>query len=1429
MLREADVERIFAVGDGLHLGVDIGSVSVKYALLDRNGEILHTYYVRHHGEPLRVVFRALRDIFDKIPLENFQTLVFTGTGGVRAGGVLGSPVVNEILANTKSAHALLPEVRTVIDIGGEDAKLIILRYDEDLDDLLIEDFAMNTICAAGTGSFLDQQASRLGVSIEEFGELALRSKEPPRIAGRCSVFAKSDMIHLQQVGTPDYDIIAGLCYAMARNFKSTLAKGKTLHPIVAFHGGVAANKGMVRAMRDVLELDESQFVVPPNHALMCAIGAAIYGRENPEKCMIPADVRERLEDLLALAQEEGRRLERLQMAEASKNVPEFQDDSPRIKQRGTPDKPLRVYIGIDVGSISTNVVAIDENYNLVARKYLLTAGRPLEAVREGIARIGEDLGEHVEVLGVGTTGSGRYLIGDFVGADIVRNEITAQATGAISIDPQVDTVFEIGGQDSKYISIRNGAVVDFEMNKVCAAGTGSFLEEQAERLGVAIKGEFGRLALKAERPCDLGERCTVFMESNLVAHQQKGASKEDLIAGLCYSIVQNYLNRVVGRKPIGNRIFFQGAVAYNKGVVAAFEKVLGKKIIVPPNHDVTGAIGIAICAAKEKTWEKSKFKGFRQIAECKYSLESFVCQDCPNHCEIHKVEIEGETPLYYGSRCEKYDVERKKKKNDHIPALFRERDKMLHAWMERMPKGGAPRVGIPRTMIFHEFLPFWGTFFAELGCEVVLSDKTNRHIIHKGVEASSSETCFPIKAAHGHVINLLKKDVDFIFLPMIVDSKKEHNVKAPFAFLCPYVQALPFMIKASFELEGMDAKLLHPIIAPGMGEDKVIRELIKMGTQLGKTPAQVRRAYREALKAQEEFYEAIKERGRQILDNLPEDVPAIVIVSRPYNGCDAGLNLDIPDKLRDLGALAIPMDFLPIEEVDISCWEQMYWRYGQRILAAGKFIHKHPKLHALYITNFGCGPDSFIIRFFQETMEDEPFLLLEIDEHSADAGIITRCEAFLDSLKNIQKMHKGERVFAPSAVFRKEDGRRLYIPRMYDGAVGIAAAFRAYGVDAVAFPPSNEETLYWGRKFTTGKECFPCIVTTGDIIRIVKSPDFDPKKAAIFMPSTNGPCRFGQYNKLQKLILDELGLEDVVIVSPNQGDNFYEQLGVNEPGFFRHVWQTIVAFDLLGKVVREIRPYEVRKGEADEVYNYYVERVEKVIESKGDLGAVMREAAQAFASIKVDRSQKKPVIGIVGEIFVRSHEFSNQYLVRQIEKLGGEAWLAPMQEWIYHINNTLRLTSRATGKWGLAISTLVKEYIQRRDETYLLRQITAALRNGHEAPIGKIWSVASKYLPPWFGEAALGAGKMADFYEKGASGVINVMPFTCLPGNIATAILKRVRYDYGGIPFLSIAYDGQDDPSLPVRLEAFMHQARQFMLQREAKEEKEKSKVLTKV
>ncbi|MBI5814941.1 MAG: CoA activase [Nitrospinae bacterium] len=1418
------------------LGLDIGSVSVKGAAINGANQIITSFYKRSHGQPVAATVSVIKDLMAAINGHGVERLGVTGTAGELIASLTGGVFTNEVIAQSSAVSVLYPHVRTLVEMGGEDSKMLMFK--EEAGETTLEDFSMNNLCAAGTGSFLDQQASRMGYAIaEEFGAMALKSKHPPRIAGRCSVFAKSDMIHLQQVGTPDYEIIAGLCCAVARSFKSNVGRGKEFKKPVAFFGGVAANRGVVKALADELEMSVEEIFIPEEHAVTGAIGAALASRDTQGDF-----------EFKGTAGLEGYQAARDGARKAMAPLTGERNDSDydiHIRKLGENERDVPCYIGIDIGSLSTNVIALDDDLNVLARRYIRTQSRPIQAVTRGLLEIGEEIGGKVNVLGVGTTGSGRYMIGDFAGADVVRNEITAQATAAIHFHPDVDTIFEIGGQDSKYVAVEKGAVVDFEMNKVCAAGTGSFIEEQAEKLDLNIEKEFASTAFAAKAPGKLGDRCTVFIESDLVSNQQKGMAKEDLAAGLAYSIVSNYLNRVVGDRKIGNKILFQGGVAWNRAVVSAFEAVTGKSVTVPPHHDVTGAIGAAMIAmkhrAKTPSPAPSRFKGF-DLRERKYKVTSFECKACDNVCNVSRVRFEGESAHHYGARCELFEGDKKKKKENTLPDLFAEREKLAfkdHLGRKHVEKKpGMPLVGIPRSLYFYEHYPFWGAFFANLGIDTILSGKTNQNVIHESVERVKAETCFPIKIMHGHVAELLDKGVDYVFIPSTITVNPK-NTKFTNSHTCPLVQAIPYIIKSAIDLKGSGAALLEPAVHFQRGMDYVANELIPLFSgKFGVSAKDVRMAVQAGHAAQEEFYAVARRRGREVMAELgAKGEKPVVIISRPYNGCDSGINLDLPRKLRDMGKVAVPIDFLELSEEQIAATNpDMYWRSGQRMMAAADIVRRDPMMDAIFISNFKCGPDSFIQYHVKEKLGGKPCLALEIDEHSADAGAVTRLEAFFDSLENVDAVkfaldgahahaggngngHKKEATMECGAPAMKSNGsgnghkRKLYMPYMCDHSHVIAAAMRASGVDAEALPETDQESLELGLRHSSGKECVPFTLTTGDILKKTMEEDFDHKRAAFFMPTTQGPCRFGQYKNVQSLLLRDMGMGDIPIVSPDS-DAGYGAIGELGVKFRRAAWRGVVAVDILHKLLHEIRPYEKNRGQTEKVYREMLDKACALVEKDSSLlFDFMNEVNSRFASIPKSGA-KRPVIGIVGEIYMRSHTFGNRDIIRRIEALGGEVWLAPMGEWILYCTNRYVENSKKDKKYLDLLKGYMQDRIQKKDERRLYGPFHATLSNGEEEATAHILGNAAPYMDATFeGEAILSIGKAVEYAKRGLAGVVNILPFSCMPGTIVAAISKKMREDHNNIPWLNLDFDGTEETGTQTRLEAFMYQAEQYRQQ----------------
>jgi predicted CoA-substrate-specific enzyme activase len=1396
-------------GDMILLGLDIGSVSLNTVVMDVHYNILEDYYDYVHGKPFDVLHKRLGQVLRDHPAETILSLAVTGAGGRLASDFIGGLSVNEIIAQATSASRLYPEARTVIEIGGEDSKLILLERMPGDERPKLVDFEMNSICAAGTGSFLDQQARRIGVRIEnEFGEMALKSVSPPRIAGRCSVFAKSDMIHHQQIATPLHDIVAGLCFALARNFRSTVARRKEMKKPVLFTGGVAANAGMVRAFREVLDLKGDELVIPPYHASMGAIGAVIYSRMNGNQ---PYDFHglEQLEEYLHRNTSTFVSLPPLTESAA------LYDKAVKFTGNGTGKLP--VYLGVDVGSLSTNVVLIDSGHTVVARRYLPTAGKPLEAIKKGISEINEEVGEKVEVAAAGTTGSGRYLTGDFIGADTIRNEITAQATAAIDYDPTVDTIFEIGGQDSKYISIENGVVVDFEMNKVCAAGTGSFLEEQAEKLNIKIIREFGDLALRSRNPVKLGDRCTVFMESDLNSFMQKGARNENLVGGLAYSIVYNYLQKVVADRKIGNRIFFQGGVTNNKAVVAAFEQVLGKQIIIPPHFDVTGAIGAAILAKRSMTtWQKTSFKGFG-IRNATYEISRFVCNSCVNHCEISRVKIAGESkPLFYGGRCEKYETDGRKKKNDHIPNLFLKRTMMLLGDYAEQEADDRPTIGIPRAlMIYYQQFPFWRTFFEELGFRVILSRESDRALVTRSLETVTSETCLPVELMHGHVIDLIERGVDYIFLPFIVSGKYKEGDKTTNTN-CPWIQSFPFMVRAALRDRVDERKLLTPTLHFRYFERALVKEMTSFfGKKMGLEASEVKKALYKADSIQVAFEKSLVEYGREVLTKIPEGCRPVIILGRPYNSSDPHLNLSLAEKLIAQNVMPIPLDMLSLNVGDIyGNYRNMYWPNGQRMIAAARYVAMTKGLYAVYISNFRCGPDSFIWHYITEELKGKPFLHLEIDEHSADAGMVTRIEAFLDSLTGSENNEKRTvEILRPRpSPSEPPVNRVLYFPYMHDGARFVAAAARSIGIPSEVLPMQTEEDIALGRKYTSSKECFPMICTTGSFLKKLMEPGADPSKMSFFMPDHNGPCRFGQYNQFQRILFDRLGYREAELITPSN-DTSYSDLAGNKSQRFRiNAWKGFVAFDFIRKLYRETRPYELNPGDSHAAYNRAMDKAEASIGNNcRGLRRILVETASDFMAVKVDKSIRKPVVAVLGEVFMRDNAGCNGNIANRLEALGAEVVIGPFSEWITYSTHRYTRDSR----WKNDTRGLIRSKIQAVGQEvlvdYLLRGIKKVSDTSKDVSLHEILKESNRYVSEFYdGDPPIALGSSSVLAGRGISGIAAILPFTCMPGTLIASVSDSFRKDHNNIPFLNIPYDGQDGVSMETRLQAFFFQVREY-------------------
>ncbi len=1013
-------------------GIDVGSVSLNGVVINRGREIVYEApYERHLGKVNERVLALIEDFHNRFGKDHIGSISFTGNHGKQLSERLNTPYEFETITQVLGTLLVKPHVRTIISMGGQETALFQINHSAPINgaranpqsairnpqsDWELAYFNTNGPCASGTGSFIDQQAQRLATAIysrdvntsqdqldrilKDFISLGKKSDKPANVACRCTVFTKSDMIHLQNRGEKLEDIIYGLHVGNARNYMSTIVSNRLLEAPVVFVGGLSLNELQVKALKEYVP----DLVVPPYNTSIGALGVALAA--------------------LAAENEKGSRNSRLDLSLLKQLASEWEGEVPvtkrlaiqktvfpetnEIKKRAL-KKPQKVFLGIDIGSTTTKYALIDEAHEIVGKSYVPTKGKPVEVTQELFRELLEKTGDKIEIIGTATTGSGRNVVGDFLNVDLIIDEITAHARGAVEIDPEVDTIFEIGGQDSKYVSIANTYPLDFDMNKVCAAGTGSFLHELANKYGISIVEEFQNIALSSDAPVKLAERCTVFMESDLVSYHQKGVDTKDLIAGLCYAIVYNYLNRVVEKRKVGERVMFLGGPSLNRGVVAAFENVLGRALIVPRHREVLGAYGAAISVHERMrlmNQERTSFRGLRNAIEDRMAYAEKTCRAdalCHNQCKLKIYNFDGRKSIW-GGECGRYELTRNR--DTKVTNFFALRQEIWETYMrgvyETLPDkpllrvGDRPTVGLQRALYGQQDAVLWAHFFDRLGYRLVLTPPTNAHLSRMGIEAMTAETCYPVEVSHGHVKELVGKTA-FLFLPSVVNMGKSQDKEK--GFYCPMVQSNSYMVRMALDLDMTN--VLNPVVHLKYDVETLALEITEqLQPKLTLNVHEVREALYYAFGREKQFQKAVFQKGTEILKSHPAGEPLLVVTGRPYNLYDERLNLRLGHNLAKIGVKAIPMDFMDESSVDLSDFPSMYWGMGARILRAAKIVASNPDFFGLHLTNFGCGADSFLEHFYRHIMGDKPYMILELDEHSAVAGVMTRLEAYKNVIFN---------------------------------------------------------------------------------------------------------------------------------------------------------------------------------------------------------------------------------------------------------------------------------------------------------------------------------------------------------------------------------------------------------------------------------------------
>ncbi|RJP82188.1 MAG: activase [Desulfobacteraceae bacterium] len=1436
------------------LGICVGASTVSVAQVEiRSGgngnhaekvtTVTHHALYPHGGNPKKVFL----SIFDGMEPDKFDTIAVTGRKFQR---FINLPAVSEPEAVEYAYRFLKPQgvsCPAVVSAGGETFMVYMLDAHGRISNVLT-----GNKCASGTGEFFVQQLRRMDLSLDEIsGWSEIDSFH--HVSGRCSVFCKSDCTHATNKGIPKIKVTAGLCKMMSDKILELLKKVKRENIMLV--GGTALNQMMIRNLKKEIP----GMIVPKEAPYFEALGTALWALENGSGPCLGTE---------GLLKTGARVFEALPPLSDFRDMVTFKTIETAVVRKG--DICL---LGLDVGSTTTKAVLLRKSDNaMLASIYLRTNGDPVGASRECYRAILQKIKEsadpsEIHIHGLGVCGSGRQIAGLHALTDGVVNEIIAHATAAVYFDPDVDTIFEIGGQDAKYTYITSGVSSDYAMNEACSAGTGSFLEESAlESLGVRME-EIADIALRGNHPPNFNDQCAAFIASDIKNAIHEGVQHEDIVAGLVYSICMNYSNRVKSNRPVGEKVFMQGGVCYNKAVPLAMASLVGKPIIVPPEPGLMGAFGAALEVGKRMDtglMEPGEFH-LQVLADREVTYgKSFIChgggEGCDRKCEIAMIHLDDQK-FPFGGACNRYYNIRKNIKFDvRNLDLVKIRQQLVfekYAGSRRTAGESVKgRVGINRSFLVNTYFPLFSVFFQELGYEVVLPETVSQ----AGIDQREAAFCYPAELAHGFFHSLLhSKKPDFLFLPHLKAVPNRNGQLS--SQVCPFVQGETFYLQATFqekldEMKNEGLKVIAPYLDFKDGFASTQPVFVSAAHQMGIGRREAEKAFATALNSQKQCMAEMREIGKQVLAELETDPDktAVVLFGRPYNGFAGEANMGIPHKFASRGVLIIPFDFLPCG--DEKAKRHMYWGMGERILKACRYVERHPQLFGTYITNFSCGPDSFIIGYFRNIMGKKPSLTLELDSHTADAGLETRIEAFLDivaayrHLVSKQFIVQKSSEFTPAQILfntpvpevRTSSGAvlsmtdpqvTLLFPSMGRFSTeSFAAVFRSKGFHAVVHPPSDEAVLKLGRANTSCKECLPLILTTGTLLDYVyhqKKPD---EKLVYFMPTGAGPCRFGQYFVFMEDLIKRMELEDVALLSLTS-ENSYAGLGSD---IQLRVWWAIVISD----VVEDMRSMILANAkDTDAALDLLEKGWQKILLQleHGQFKDIEKQLMVFSSDLRkislIRPPETVPTILIAGEIFVRRDGLSRQFLTEYLADKGFASICSPIAEWIlysdYLVDKKLVYEQMSMKE---RITFTIKKMLMSHYEKRLKRVLSeSGLFHLEPFHIGKVVKNGSAYISPKLaGEAILTIGSSLEEIATHACGVIAVGPFGCMPNRMSEAILNRVmnatekiktdpknrklRQLLAGtddLPFLAVESDGSPFPQLiNAKLETFCLRAERF-------------------
>ena len=1388
----------------LHVGLDVGSTTVKIVVINENLETIYRDYKRHFSDTKNTVCNVLESLAEKYPNSEF-TIALTGSGAMSASKFLDLPFIQEVVSCKRAVEKYIPETDVVIELGGEDAKIIY--FDKSIEQ------RMNGTCAGGTGAFIDQMASLLNTDPTGLNELAKNYKMIYPIASRCGVFAKTDIQPLLNEGAAKEDIAVSIFQAVVNQTISGLACGRPIRGNVAFLGGPLNYLSELRnRFIETLHLTDKQIIIPEEAHLLVAKGAALDSIEEAKPITIEK-LKSKIEVLRISHDDTSNPLTPLFSIDA---------DYEEFKERHAKDKVERAdlktfegdcFVGIDAGSTTTKLTLIDNDGRLLYSLYGSNEGNPLQSVIKALKQLYAELPEKAVIRYSGVTGYGEKLIQTALNVDLNEIETIAHYTAAKKFMPNVTSIVDIGGQDMKYIKMKNGAIDNIMLNEACSSGCGSFIETFAKSLNLSIE-DFVKAAIESRRPVDLGSRCTVFMNSKIKQAQKEGYSVGDISAGLSYSVIKNAIQKVMkvrDVKKLGAHIVVQGGTFYNDAVLRAFELIVGRNVVRPDIAGLMGAYGMALLAKEQYEANldmeyRTHLTKLEDLDKLEIEISHIRCNGCENHCLLTINKFSNGSRYVSGNRCEKgAGIVHEK---TELPNLVKYKYERIFGYTP-LDEKDAPRgtIGIPRVLNMYEDYPFWFTFLTNLGFRVILSEKSNRKTYEKGMESMPSESvCFPAKLSHGHIIGLIDQGIKTIFYPCMPYSRKEYE-KADNHYNCPIVISYSEVLKNNVEeLKEKNIKFLNPFLP--FDAKNLVKTILGL-PEFAEYNFTKKELLVAAKKAEEEYQKCkddIHKKGQETVEYIEKNnLKGIVLAGRPYH-VDPEVNHGIDTLITSLGLCVLTEDSIsnltevkrPIRVVD-------QWVFHARLYAAADYVGKHDNLELIQLNSFGCGVDAVTTDQVEEilTSYGKMYTLIKIDEINNLGAVRIRIRSLLASMNKRlanKKAIKGDGNYEVNKkIFTKEmkDEYTILIPQMAPIHFELLeSAVRSSGYKVELLRDCTNHTVETGLKYVNNDACYPSILVTGQMIEALQSGKYDLNKTALIMSQTGGGCRATNYIGFIRKALKDAGFENIPVIS-------FNVVGMEKmPGFkitlplIERLLKMVVYADLLQKMLTKNRAYEVHKGETQKLFDEWMEKCKKLLEKSTmkQFKQSIYEMVNNFEKIELDTSIEKPKVGIVGEVLIKYHPFGNNYIANKLEEEGAEVILPDFMGFIKFIA-THKITFNQLIKTDKMKAKLFKTAIKLID--ILEKDSRIALSNSKKGylPPCDIWELEDKVknilsIGNQTGEGWFLTAEMIEYIENGIPNIACVQPFACLPNHVVgKGVIKTIRNEFPEANISAIDYD----------------------------------------